>query len=247
MRAMNAAGIGRATVVMLVVVSVAGGCGASKPPEPSTASASASTTTSDAGPASAPAASTDPDAPVAIPTACTAGSTDVCTPDGDFVERLCAHVNQTAALALFAKATPFTRLYLKGKVDELVFDEEVLALRAHLQAKGGIQVGSGSGSYEVLRWDGSCSRAVEAEMLTKSRPPKPKTARVVWHRIDAPVQDAVIGASDAVKKAHAARGKECKGAMSGDVTASCERADAALVDAVVQYVRGGGSLPPIRL
>ena len=31
--------------------------------------------------------------------------------------------------------------------------------------------------------------------------------------------------------------------MSGDVSAACEKADAALVQAIVEYVRGGGSLP----
>jgi hypothetical protein len=48
-----------------------------------------------------------------------------------------------------------------------------------------------------------------------------------------------------VKQAHAKRGKECKGAMSGDVSAACEKADDALVGAVVDYVRSGGSLPPV--
>ena len=106
----------------------------------------------------------------------------MCTPPSSFVDRLCTKPHQEVALALFANSTPFTRLYLKGKLDELVFDEEVLALRYHPVPKNGIQVGSASGSYDVLRWDGSCSMAVDAEMLTKNKPPQPRTA----HRAVAP-------------------------------------------------------------
>jgi hypothetical protein len=105
-------------------------------------------------------------------------------------------------------------------------------------------VGSGQGSYDVLRWDGSCSMAVEAEVLTRTAPSRPKTAHVQWHRIGDQMQTALISQSDAVKRAHSKRGKECKGAMTGDVSAACEKADAELVQAVVDYVRGGGSLPP---
>jgi hypothetical protein len=57
------------------------------------------------------------------------------------------------------------------------------------------------------------------------------------------LQDALVASSDAVKRAHARRGKECKGAMSGEVSAACQKADQALVDAVVDYVREGGKLP----
>jgi hypothetical protein len=181
--------------------------------------------------------------PARIPSACADPSAPVCTPPTDYVDRLCARPHQDLALALFGKSTPFTRIYLRGKFDELAFDEEVLALRFHPVPKNGIQVGSASGSYDVLRWDGTCAMAVDADMISRTRPPKPKTARVRWHRIGDKTQDALIVASDSVKRAHAKRGKECHGAMSGDVSAACEKADAALVDAVVDFVRGGGDLP----
>jgi hypothetical protein len=168
----------------------------------------------------------------------------VCTPPSDYVERLCSKPHQEIALALFEKATPFTRLYLRGKLDELLFDEEVLTLRYHAVPKNGIQVGSAAGSYDVLRWDGTCAMAVDADMLSHSRPPKPRSARVLWHRIGDKTQTALIVASLAVKKAHAKRGKECRGAMTGDVSDACQKADAALVDAIVDYVRGGGEVPP---
>jgi hypothetical protein len=184
---------------------------------------------------------------MATPTACADKTADVCTPPGAFVERLCAKAHPDAALALFAKAMPFTHLYLRGKVDELAFDEEVLALRFHPVNKNGMQVGGANGSYDVLRWDGTCSTAVDADMLTKSHPPRARAAHVPWHRLGDRTQTALIVGSDAVKKAHGRRGKECQGAMTGDVSAACQKADAALVDAIVEYVRGGGAVPPTDL
>jgi hypothetical protein len=189
----------------------------------------------------APAASSG--AGAAVPSACADASSPVCTPASGYVERLCSKPHQEIALALFGKGTPFTRLYLKGKMDELFFDEEVLTLRYHAVPKNGIQVGSAAGSYDVLRWDGTCAMAVDADMLTQKRPPRPKSARVLWHRIGDKTQTALIVANDAIKRAHAKRGKECRGAMTGDVSAECQKADLTLVDAIVEYVRGGGQVP----
>jgi hypothetical protein len=199
-------------------------------------------TTSNAPPDGPSSSSPAPSA--ALPTTCAVSTVDVCMPPASFAERLCAKLHQDAALALFAGTMPFSRMYMRGKMDELAADEEVLALHFHGVPKNGIQVGSAAGSYDVLRWDGTCAMAVDADMLTKNRPPRPKSARVQWHRLNDKTQTALIVASEAVKRAHARRGKECQGAMSGDVSASCEKADAALVEAVVEYVRGGGTVPP---
>ena len=182
-------------------------------------------------------------APMQLPKACADGAAEWCTPPGNFVDRLCAKTYSDVALALFNKGTPFSRAYLRGKVDELAFDEEVIVLRYHPVPAGGMVVGNGKGTFELFRWDGTCSSGVEAEMVTKARPPRPKSAHVNWHRLGNRMQDGLIGGSEAVKKAHARRGKECQGATSGDVSAACAKADAALVDAVVEYVRSGGSLP----
>ena len=168
-------------------------------------------------------------------------------PPGDFVERLCKTPRQEVALALFAPTSPFTRLYLKGRFDELSTGEEVLALRFHGAPKGGMQVGSGAGSYDVLRWDGSCSLAADAEILGKARPQAPRTARVLWNRIGDKMQTALIVASDAIKTGHTKRGRECQGASTGDVSIGCQKADAVLGDAIVEYVRGGGKLPAVEV
>ena len=220
-------------------------CGGSPAPSPSTPSPADSSSAAPVDSSAAPAASSDasPAPAAALPTACANPSASTCTPPSSFVDRLCTKPHQEIALALFGK-TPFTRLYLKGKMDELSFQEEVLALRFHGQAKGGMQVGSGNGSYDVLRWDGSCSMAVDADILGTTAPSgKPKAARVLWHRIGDRMQTALITGNDAIHKAHARRGKECQGAMTGDVSAACQKADTALVDAIVDYVRGGGALP----
>jgi hypothetical protein len=183
----------------------------------------------------------------ALPAACADPKGSVCTPPGAFVERLCAKPHQDVTLALFEPSTPFTRGYLRGRLDELTMDEEVLVLRFHAPQKNGIIVGNGHGTYDLLRWDGSCSTGVEAEMITRNKPANARSAHLQWHRLPTPVQDALIASSESVKRAHAKRGKECKGAMSGDVSAACQKADEALVAAVVDYVRGGGSLPPASL
>jgi hypothetical protein len=195
-------------------------------------------------PVASASAAVAPAPPAQIPTACADPAASICAPPSDFVDRLCARPRQEATLALFAKAMPFTRLYLRGKLDELAWDEEVLVLRFHAAPKNGIVVGSGAGTYDVLRWDGSCSKAVEAEILSRNPPPKRRTAHVKWDRLGDEMQAALINQSEAVKRACTKRGKECKGAMSGDVSGACERADAELVQAVVDYVSGGGTLPP---
>jgi hypothetical protein len=180
----------------------------------------------------------------ALPSACADATAPVCTPPGDFVERLCDRPYQDVALSLFAGGTPFTRGYLRGKLDELTWGEEVLIVRFRGPQKGGIIVGSNLGTYDVLRWDGSCSIAVDADMITRAKPASPKAARIRWHRMGARTQDALVAASEPVKRARAKRGKECQGAMTGDVSAACDKADDTLTNAVVEYVRAGGALPP---
>ncbi len=226
----------------LSVIALATACGGAARPQPEPVSAPPAEASA-APPA--PTASAPPPASAAltVPTACADPSASVCAPPGAFVERLCARPHQDLALSLFGKDTPFTRLYLRGKMDELVMDEEVLALRFRGQPKGGMVVGSGNGSYDVLRWDGTCSTGVEAEMVSRNRPPQPRTAKVRWHRIDARTQDNLVASSEPVKRAHARRGKECKGAMTGDVSATCESADQALVAAIIDYVRTHAALP----
>jgi hypothetical protein len=230
----------------VLVLAPLAACGGS--PRPVQSSVDSESVRAPASSAAAPPPAADVSSPPAdssahVPMACADKAADICTPPGEFTERLCAKPHQEVALALFSKTAPFTRLYLKGRLDELAFDEEVLALRFHAQPKGGMIVGSGNGTYDLLRWDGSCARGVEAEALSRSRPPRPRAAHVQWHRVGGRMQSALIGSSEAIIRAHAKRGKECKGAMTGDVSAACEKADAALVEAIVDHVRASEALP----
>lgn len=227
-----------------VAVAASAGCGGSDAARPLTPASlreapAPSNTAETPSAAQTPASAGSP----RLPMTCSDASSAVCTPPAAFVDRLCAKPLQDVTLSLFSKETPFTRLYLRGKLDELDFDEEVLALRFRAPQKGGMVVGNGSGTYDLLRWDGTCSKGVEAEMVSPVRPSRPRSAHVQWHRIGSTLQDALIARSEPVKRAHAKRGKECQGAMSGDVSKACEGADQALVDAIVDFVRIRGGLP----
>jgi hypothetical protein len=190
---------------------------------------------------------------MALPTAC-AGDPASCTPPAAFVDALCNGNYLETAFALFAKGTPWTRGYLKGDIDgwyasgggsaraRLFFDEEVLVLRVRAPASTGVVVGNGGTSYDVLRWDGFCY-TVDSGELTMKRPPKAKSPPLPFHHLSDATQAALLK-DDKIRAAHSKRGKECHGVTTGDVTLACEKADHALGDAVIDYVRAGGALPP---
>jgi hypothetical protein len=232
----------RILAVALFLTGCAGASPSSATPAGAAPPPDAPGTDAGGGVASGKGTSTPTDDP-GLPSECADSAAPVCTPPADFADRLCDKTYQDVALSLLSRETPFTRGYLRGKLDELMFDEEVLIVHFHAPQKGGIVVGNNLGTYDVLRWDGSCSRGVEAEMVTRTKPASPKVARIRWNRMGARTQDALVAASDAVRRARAKRGKECKGAMTGDVSASCDNADDTLGNAVVDYVRSGGALP----
>jgi hypothetical protein len=189
-----------------------------------------------------------------MPTACAGADPSTCTPPSTFVDALCNGSYLDATFALFAKSSPWTRGYLRGDIDgwyasgggsaraRLGFDEEVLVLRVRAGATAGVVVGSGSASYDVLRWDGLCY-TVDAGELTMKRPPKAKHPSLPFNHFSEATQAALL-ADAKVRAAHSKRGKECHGVTTGDVTLACEHADHALGEAVIDYVLSGGSLPP---
>ncbi len=244
--------MGRAAAGCLIVMA----CGGSseKANDPSTTSAATATATTSATPqASATAPNTaNAEPPHIIPGGCANGSSDPCVPDPIFVKRLCDASYPDVALLLMSKSLPFTHAYLRGDVDgwnaeggasaraRLKFDEEVLTLRKRSGNTGGMQV-SGSGGFLVMRWDGNCYTLGEDE-VTMRKPPAPKAAPITWRFLATSTKDA-LAANDQVKAAVDKRGKECKGATSGDVTLACQRADEALSAIVVTAVRGGTTVP----
>lgn len=184
-----------------------------------------------------------------LPAECAKKDDGFCTPPGKFVEKLCQGAYPNVALAMFQKGTPWTRGYLTRKTkawnasggasdtSELEFDEEVLVLRKRAADLGGMQVSGAGGGYDALRWNGSCVTLAKEE-LTTSLPPKAKTAKVEWRLLDEPLRES-LRASDKVTKAYRDRQKECKGATMGEVSALCVKADTALSNAIVEFVRDG--------
>jgi hypothetical protein len=192
----------------------------------------------------------------AIPEACANGTSgDGCVMPKAFVKRLCGGVYPELALMLFQKSTPWKRAYVAVKEvnpfngfsgpsseEKLVFEEELLVLRANKTDTGGMQVsGAGGGSYDVLRWDGSCA-TLSSEEVRLAAPPKPKHATIPWRILEDPTQEA-LKKDEALAKVASERRKECKGATMGAVSAKCEKADKQLNDLVVDAVRNGTAVP----
>jgi hypothetical protein len=242
------------------------GCGGSKPPahsadssdstEPAAAPAKGDAAPDDKTAKSAEKSEADPgSAPAseAVPTQCAKAGASTCVPNRKFVERMCADSYPTVALSLFGNGNPFSRGYLTRRTQAwnaeggasdnswLEFDEEVLVLAERGADKGGMQVSGAGGSYMALRWNGSCVTLAKEE-LTLSKPPSPKAAKVEWRYLDDNVQEA-LRTDSTINEAVITRRKECKGAVSGDVSLKCVKADDKLSAVVVDYLRKGGKIP----
>lgn len=188
-----------------------------------------------------------------LPTTCTAqGSRKACVPDAEFAKRLCSAEYPDAALSLFTQGTPFTRAYMTRDVEgwnagggrthrsKLAFDEEVLVV-AHRKANANgivmVAANGDTGSYDVLRWDGSCV-SVMAEEITMSKAPKPKRSTIPWRHLEEPTKSTLL-AVPKVKAGYDAWTKACDGSDS----AKCTKAEASFNGAIVDFVRANKSLP----
>jgi hypothetical protein len=166
---------------------------------------------------------------------------------------MCSNSSPSLALYLFGNGFGFTRGYLTRKTQAwnaaggasdntfLEFDEEVLLLVERGGDASGMQVSGAGGGYEALRWNGSCVTLAKEE-VTLDKPPSPKAAKVEWRFLDDNVQ-AALREDTTINLAVQKRRKECKGAVSGDVSLSCVKADDRLTQVVVEYLRKGGKLP----
>lgn len=216
------------------------------------AGGSAVTTTTFAAKVDAPAADAAQAEP--MPNACEGEgqikNAKLCVVPKSFAKKLCSGTYPEIALSMFAKGTPWTRLWLAGDVDawnasggrtartKLSFDEEVVILAKHGAAQsGGIVMTGAMASYDVLRFDGTCVSVLEGE-LTTARPPAPKPAFVPWSRLEEATRHALL-ASPKVKASEAAFEKACN---VGEKKA-CEKAERAFTQAVLEHVRSGATLP----
>jgi hypothetical protein len=229
-------------------------CGGSPTPAPSPA-LSASAGAEAPPPKDQPASASEAPKPFTeVPASCEARDDKLCLPPIAFVKRLCGGFYVDVALSMFTKGTPWTRGYLRREVeawnasggvsssDKLVLDEEVLLVDRREADKGGMVVSGSTGSYDVLRWDGTCASLMGEEVTTKT-PGAPKHAKIPWKSLGEPLREALL-ANEKIGKIAADRKKECKGATMGEVSTKCVKADTMLSVSVVEYVRGGGALPP---
>lgn len=192
------------------------------------------------------------DTAVTVPTECHKNRTGPCLPNPKFVKKLCNDRNPSMAIFLFGNPR-WSRGYLTRKTEAwnasggastegyLEFDEEVLLLFERKSDLGGMQVSGAGAGYDALRWDGSCV-TLSGEEVTSHKPPSPRTPKLDWRFLDDNVQEALRKDSD-VTEAYRTRRQECKGAVSGQVSLKCVKADQALTDAVIRYVRTGPSIP----
>jgi hypothetical protein len=186
-----------------------------------------------------------------VPTKCFKSGA-VCSPDPKFVKRLCNGKSPSVGLYLFSNPA-WTRGYLTRRTQAwnasggasdsgwVEFDEEVLILYARVPDAGGMQVSGAGGSYDALRWDGSCV-TLQSEEVTMSKAPAPKYPPIDFRYLDDDTQEA-LRKDDKINKAWQTRRSECKGATSGDVSLKCVKADDNLTKTVIGFVRGGGSIP----
>ena len=191
-------------------------------------------------------------AALSVPTGC-ADKGRFCLPDQKFSKRMCNDSYPSLALYLFGNGFGFTRGYLTRKTQAwnaaggasdntfLEFDEEVLLLVERGGDASGMQVSGAGGGYEALRWNGSCVTLAKEE-VTLDKPPSPKAAKVEWRFLDDNVQEA-LRQDPAINSAVQKRRNECKGAVSGDVSLTCVKADDRLTQVMVDYLRKGGKLP----
>jgi hypothetical protein len=249
----------------VLVLSALVGCGAAAPvatspqkPEPAVGEPAAMTQFVD-GPESVAVAAAAPhgrvEEPVAleIPTECDTSGAKVCTPPTSFVAKLCQSKSADVALSMFRKSTPWTRAYVRRATDawymgarrtspvRLVLDEEVIVVASRTGASSGIQV-SGSGSYDVYRWDGQCV-SVAADEVSLRRPPVPRSASIVWKSLTDATRGALLDDRE-IKSRHAhIERNHCE----DSTTPRCIEETTALTRLIADYVRRGGKLPDARL
>lgn len=239
----------------LWVCALASACGGTKPAEAPEAENQPEDAPAPSGPAAEeatpPASADSAKSATGVPTECFKQGA-MCSPDPQFVKRLCNGKFPSVGLYLFSNPK-WTRGYLTrrtkawnasgGASDSgwVEFDEEVLILYARVADAGGMQVSGAGGSFDALRWDGSCV-TLQSEEVTMSKAPSPKYPPIDFRYLDDDTQEA-LRKEEKINKAWQERRKECKGATSGEVSLKCVKADEALTKSVIAFVRGGGSLP----
>jgi hypothetical protein len=120
-------------------------------------------------------------------------------------------------------------------------NEEVIVL-ATRGGTGGAQV-SGSGGYDVLRWDGQCVSVIAGE-VRPHRPHAPASAPILWHSLSDATRKVLTDDDPGIKLRVDQQQDRCGNKGSAR---RCTQMTAALTQGIAEYVRRGGRLPPTRL
>lgn len=190
---------------------------------------------------------------LAMPTACAKGSeAGTCLIDAAFAAKVCEaeEAMPSAALALFAKGTPWTRVTTSRAVEALFVDEDG-EKKSQLAAQEELVVlrrpkskGSAAASYQVLRWNGECVTLGADDVSTK-KVASPKRATIAWAKLSTEAQEA-LSADARIAKAQKARQEACRGvSASAPPPPPCAKAEQALSTKIVEYTLGGGKLPAL--
>jgi hypothetical protein len=174
-----------------------------------------------------------------------------CMPPVKWAEKLCQGVYPDLALYMFQEATPWTRFYMRTGLnavngwgptiaENLVEGEEVLVINYRRQTDAFTVEGS-LGTYDVLRWNGSCV-TLDVGEVTPKPPRSPKHCRIDWRSLDEQMQNALLKTPE-LGQIYEARRKACKGASIGEVSDKCESLDHALTKEVTRQVRAQKTLP----
>jgi hypothetical protein len=195
----------------------------------------------------------DRDAPplAEMPSECAREGAATCTPPAAFVERLCSRRSLDVALAMFRKGTPWRRAYVRGDLEawyagarrtspkQLRFAEEVLIVADRSGSASDVKI-SGSASYDVYRWDGSCVSLMQGE-LTFRAPGVPVVANIPWLHLDEGLQNRL--ASDRrINYLNDKRRKACKAFGDSSLKQRCDEAKLDLSLLIADYVRRGGKI-----
>ena len=174
-----------------------------------------------------------------------------CMPPIKWAEKLCEDVYEDLAMYMFQRGSPWTRFYMRTGLnavngwgptidEDLLSQEELLVLNHRLRRDSLIVEGS-EGTYDALRWNGSCV-TVDINEVTAREPSRPRHARIDWRSLSEDMQDYLL-ADPTVHDVYMARRRACKGATIGRVTAECERLDGQLGDEVAEFVRNADGVP----
>jgi hypothetical protein len=192
--------------------------------------------------------------PNELPTACAAGKPGAkasCLPPTKFVTSLCHGTYPDVALAMFARGTPWMRVFAardveawdasrRGRESSMMGQgEEVIVL---VDRTGGSGMIVGGGSYDVLRWDGTCASLMADEVTFDKPPVDARSAGIPWRRLDDGIRTA-LSSDRRIASADADHRRSCRGATLGAKNAACRKAEERLTLLVVEQVRKGTALP----